>query len=122
MSVATLLKIERPHGRWTKEARMLYTTRRLMAFFEKYPDLIPIALGNNPSNRVLWDGIFRFFFRHFPTKTDTYTEYGKVQVRSWWYNEETFDPKWDWFMREYHASLVFDSVIIPYLKHQKGEA
>jgi hypothetical protein len=110
----------RPHRSWSKEARIIYTTRRLVAFYKKYPEFIPIALGNNSSNRVVWDGIFRFFFRHFPTKTDTYISYGKKEVRQWWYNEETFDPKWDKFMHEYKANFVFNNIIRPYLNSTKG--
>jgi hypothetical protein len=100
---------------------MLYTTRRLLAFFNTYPELIPIALGNNPNSRVMWDGIYRFFYRHFPMRTDEYVERGKTMQRRWWYNEETFDPKWDKLMREYKVGFVFNSIIQPYLAHQKGE-
>ncbi|MEY2665100.1 MAG: hypothetical protein RLZZ480_205 [Candidatus Parcubacteria bacterium] len=121
MSVSTLLHHLRPHGRWTKEARLIYTTRRLLAFFRKNPELIPVALGYNPDSRVLWDGIFRFFFRHFPTRTDTYTEFGKEQKRQWWYNEETFDPKWDKLMHEYRAGVAFNTIVRPYLKQKSEE-
>lgn len=120
MSVSSLLKIMRPHRRWTKEARMLYTARRLLAFYKSYPEFIPIALSNNSSNRVVWDGIFRFFFRHYPTKTDEYISYGKLMQRPWWYNEETFDPTWDRFMGEYRANYVFNNIIRPYLAYQNG--
>ena len=122
MSVKSLLKIMRPHRHWSKEARVLYTTRRLLAFYQKYPEFIPIAISNDSSNRVVWDGIFRFFFRHFPTRTDIYKTYGKEEKRPWWYNEETFDPKWDKFMREYRANYVFNNIIRPYLKNLKGGA
>lgn len=120
MSVVSLLNAMRPRGRWSKEARIIYTSRRLLTFYNKHPELIQIAIGNNPNNQIVWNGIFRFFFRHFPTRTDTYISDGKVVHRSWWYQEETFDPKWDRFMIEYKADFVFDNFIRPYLKHQKG--
>jgi hypothetical protein len=118
MSVKTLLKVLRHGKTWTPEARMLYTTRRFIAFFETYPDLISIACSNAPDNRVLWDGFFRFFYRHFPARTDTYFEYGKEQRRPWWYNEEVFDPKWDRLMQVHKAGRVYDTIIRPYLKHK----
>lgn len=119
MSVSSLLKAMRPRGQWTKEARMLYTARRMFIFFKKYPVLVLLLNSHDSYNRVLWDGLFRFFFRKYPTKHDTYVEFGKVHKRSWWYNEEVFDPQWDIFMREYHAGVVFERVIRPYYK--KGE-
>ena len=119
MSVSSLLKALRIKGQWTKQARIIYTTRRLVAFFEKYPDLVPVALGKNPSNRVLWDGIYRFFFRHYPVKINIYFEHGKEKERPWWYSEETFDPKWDKLLHEYKALNVFRNIICPYLEQQK---
>lgn len=119
MSVSSLLKVMRPHGRWTKEARMLYTARRLFAFFEKYPVLVCLLNSYDPNNRVLWDGIYRFFYRKFPAKHDSYIEHGKELTRSWWYNEEVYDPLWDKLLHEYKAGTVFEQIIRPYFK--KGE-
>ncbi len=119
MSVSSLLKVLRPRGRWTKEARMIYTARRMFIFFKKYPVLVALLHSNDPNNRVLWDGIYRFFYRKFPTKYDTYTELGKKKERSWWYNEEVYDPLWDKLFHEYKAGIVFEQIIRPY--YQKGE-
>jgi hypothetical protein len=98
---------------------MLYTARRLFAFFEKYPALICVLNTYDPNNHVLWNGIFRFFYRRFPVRHDTYVENGKECIRSWWYNEEVYDPLWDKLFREYKAGVVFDRIIRPHFK--KGE-
>lgn len=107
----------RINGQWSAEARIVYTARRWQAFFKRYPELIPIALSKAPDNRVLWDAFFRFFFRRFPERTDTYREDGKEKQRMWYYNEEVFDPCWDRLLREYHAGKVYRDVIRPYLEH-----
>ncbi len=116
MSVSSLLKQLRPDKVWTREARALYVTRRFLAFFETYPELIPVALGTNPSNRVLWDGFYRFFYRRFPERTDEYQKDGKLHKRSWWFNEEVHDPRWDRLLQLYHANRVYTRIIVPYLR------
>jgi hypothetical protein len=121
VSVSTLLRSLRKNNKWSNEARVLYTTRRFIKFFETYPELTAIALSNAPDSRILWDAFFRFFYRHFPARTDEYIAYGKKERRSWWYNEEVFDPKWDRLMLTHKAGLVYCRIIRPYLKH-KGES
>ena len=119
---AKILKFLRPNGRWSEFARKLYTARRLLAFFEKYPVLDQIALSDDPDNRVLWDGIYRHFFRSFPVRTDIYFEQGKEQKRAWWYNEEVYDPRWDVLMREYKAGSVYHQLVRPYLRYKSSGA
>jgi hypothetical protein len=118
MSVVTLLQSLRKDNVWTEEARVIYTTRRFMRFFSRYPELCLVACSYAPDNRVLWDGFFRFFYGHFPTMTDEHIVHGKVEKRSWWYNEEVYDPKWERLIRVHRASLVYHRLIRPQLLYQ----
>jgi hypothetical protein len=112
----TLLKALRPKGKWSEFARKLYTLRRFLTFFERYPVLVHVALSCDSENRVLWDGFYRYFFRSFPARTDTYIEYGKSKKRVWWYNEEVYDPRWEKLIREYKAGIVYSQIVRPYLQ------
>lgn len=112
----------RTRGSWSELARIIYVTRRFLAFFEKYPVLVQVALSSDPDNRVLWDGFYRFFFRSFPVRTDVYIEGGEEKRRPWWYNEEAFDPRWDRLMREYKAGVVYSALILPYLRSKNSGA
>ncbi len=118
MQQTSLLSTLRKEKRWTDEARILYTSRRFLQFFTTYPELVPIACSNAPDSRVLWDAFYRFFYRHFPSRTDEYLLYGKIEKRPWWYNEEVFDPKWDRLMRVHKAGIVYNRIIRPYLKYK----